>query len=98
MARRSGSVGDLGGRPPRSTRPKENPSMNRETIAAGLVARNTVFSGRPNRFLANLISSKRHESAPAGTDRIRGFCPEPTVKASFQVTRLSSRAMQSTGD
>ena len=34
---------------------------------------------------------------PAGSERIRGFCPEPRVEASFQVARLNSIAIESTG-
>jgi hypothetical protein len=53
--------------------------------------------GSPNLLLAGTISSMRQGSAPAGTGRVRGFCPGPTVKTSFRVAGLNSIAMQSTG-
>ena len=61
-------------------------AMNPEAIAASFVDDNTgVSAGRPKRSLAFLISFKTRLVQRAGTERILGGWPAPTVKAIFQV-------------
>ena len=69
-------------------------TMEPEAVAAGLVAgddRGRPRAGRSAAWPAR-ISRSRASVSRAGMERSLGFWPAPTVKASFQVVQLSSRA------